>query len=178
MNMKQEYTLTIFTENRMGILGRIVGIITRRHINIESLSASESSIDGIYKLIVVIKVDYNTVRKVTAQIDKQIDVLKSFYYDNSEIVFQEMALYKIPSQSFYNGNETESLVRKHNAKILRIEEKYIVIEKTGYPEQIYSLLDDLKKSGVYEFIRSGRVAIVKEMERLNTYLQNIKSQAN
>jgi len=172
--MEKEFTLTIFTENRTGILSRVVGIITRRHINIESLSASKSAIEGIYKIVVLLKVSRELVKKVTAQLDKQVDILKAFYYDNKDLVYQEIALYKVPSKAFYNGNDVESLVRKHNAKILRIEKDYIVIEKTGHEEETECLLEDLQKFGIYEFIRSGRVAIVKPMERLNTYLKSLE----
>ena len=176
--MLKEFTLTVFTENRTGILSRVVGIITRRHINIDSLSASESSIDGIHKIIVVVKVTETVIKKLVAQLDKQVDVLKSFYYDNDEIVYQEIALYKIPSEKFYDGDEVENLVREYNARILRIESEYIVVEKTGYPEEIVTLLNEFKRIGIYEFIRSCRVVIVKQMERLNTYLKNIQVQAN
>jgi len=98
--MEKEYTLTIFTENETGILSRVVGIITRRHINIESLSASKSAIPDIYKIIIVIKVLESEVKKVVAQIDKQIDILKAFYYDSSDLVEQEIALYKVPTSAF------------------------------------------------------------------------------
>jgi len=176
--MTKEFTLTVFTENRTGVLSRVVGIITRRHINIESVSASESSIDGIHKIVVVVKIAESLIKKLIGQLDKQIDVLKSFYYDNSEIVYQEIALYKIPSEQFYNGDEVETLVREYNARILRIEQEYVVVEKAGYPEEIVALLNEFKRIGIYEFIRSGRVAIVKQMERLNTYLKNIQVKAN
>jgi acetolactate synthase-1/3 small subunit len=176
--MVKEFTLTVFTENRTGVLSRVVGIITRRHINIESVSASESSIDGIHKIVVVVKVAETLIQKLIGQLDKQVDVLKSFYYDNDQIVYQEIALYKIPSEKFYNGDEVETLVREYNARILRIEQEYIVVEKAGYPEEIVALLNEFKRIGIYEFIRSGRVVIVKEMERLNTYLQTMQAKAN
>ena len=171
---EQEYTLTIFTENKPGIFHRVIGIITRRHINIESVTASTSSIDGIHKIVILIKVDQEQVRKLIAQIDKQVDVLKAFYYDNEDIVYQEIALYKIPTSQFYNGNGVENLIREHNARILRIEEEYIVIEKTGHESETEALLEEFKSKGIFEFIRSGRVAIVKPMEQLNKYLKSIE----
>ena len=61
------------------------------------------------------------------------------------------------------------------AKILRIEKEYIVIEKTGHQAETEALLNELQKIGIFEFVRSGRVAIVKPMERLNNYLKNLKS---
>ena len=170
-------TLVIFSENKMGILARIVGIITRRHINITSINSSLSSMEGIYRYTIVAPLSDEKARKLVAQLDKQVDVLKSFVYTDDELVYQEIALYKIPSKVFYEGDSCEQLVRKHNARILSIESEYIVIEKTGHYEETEALLTQLKEKEIYEFVRSGRVVIVKPMERLNNYLASIEREA-
>ncbi len=172
--MKEEFTITIFTENKIGLLGRVVTVFTKRHINIESIVASESSIKGIHKYTIVVIVEEELVKKLITQIDKQIDVVKSFYYKNDEIVQQEIALYKVDAKTFAGGDKMEQLVRKHNARILSIEPEYIVIEKTGLKSETEALLIDLQNNGgIYEFVRSGRVAIIKPMERLNNYLNSL-----
>jgi len=170
-------TLVIFSENKMGILARIVGIITRRHINITSINSSLSSMEGIYRYTIVAELSDEKARKLVAQLDKQVDVLKSFVYTDDELVYQEIALYKIPSKVFYQGDSCEQLVRKHNARILSIESEYIVIEKTGHYQETEALLTQLKEKGIYEFVRSGRVVIVKPMERLNNYLASLEREA-
>jgi len=91
------------------------------------------------------------------------------------VVFQEVALYKVPTEVFNNGNTVERLIRRHNARVLLIEKAFVVIEKTGHEHETEALLEDLREvGGLYEFVRSGRVAIVKPMERLNTYLQSLQ----
>ncbi len=169
----QEYTLTVFCENKTGLMARIVGIITRRHYNIESFSASQSSIEGIYRFTIMVIVEEEHVRKLVSQIEKQVDVLKAFYYKNSEIIYQEIALYKVPSEVFFGSDKVERIVRKHNARILNIEPEFIVIEKTGHQSETELLLDELREIGIYEFVRSGRVAITKPMENLNKYLKSV-----
>ncbi len=170
---KKDFTITIFSENKTGILSRVVGIITRRHFNIESVSASPASIEGIHRITIVIKVTEEAIKKLIGQLDKQVDVLKAFYYEDKDIVYQEIALYKVPTEAFFNGDEVESLVRKHNARILSVESEYIVIEKTGHREETEALLVELRAVGIYEFVRSGRIAIIKPMERLNNYLKKV-----
>lgn len=171
---EQEFTITIYSENVTGILSRVVGIFTRRHINIKTLTVSESSIKGIHRMTVVIKVTEEVVKKVVAQCDKQVDVIKAFYYHPGEIIHQEIALYKVPTSAFTNGNSLEKLIRSHNARILEIEPEFVVIEKTGHEKETQALLKDLEKIGIFEFVRSGRIAIVKQMEMLNTYLQSLE----
>ena len=172
--MEKEYTITVFTENETGLLSRVVSVFTRRHINIESLTTSKSSIEGIYRFTIVVMVTEEMVRKLVAQLEKQIDVLKAFFYELDEIVYQEIALYKVPTKSVFHGSHVERLVRKHNARILEIEPEYIVIEKTGHQKETEELLRDLEKIGIYEFVRSGRIAITKPMERLNKYLKSLE----
>jgi acetolactate synthase-1/3 small subunit len=170
----KEYTITVFTEHQTGLLSRVVSVFTRRHINIESLTASKSSIAGIHRLTIVVNVDKAMAEKLVAQIEKQVDVVKAFYDDNKKLVFQEIALYKVPTATFLKGNAMEKLVRKHNARILEVEEKYIVIEKTGHANETEALLNDLQKTGIYEFVRSGRIAVIRPMERLNKYLKSLE----
>lgn len=169
----KNFTITVFTEDQAGLLSRVVGIFNRRNLNIYSLTTSPSSDPTIHRFTIVVKVTEEMVIKLVAQLDKQVDVLKSFYYEDSEIVHQEVALYKVPIEVFSNGNKVEKLLRKHYARVLLIEPEYVVIEKTGHEEETEALLLELKQFGIYEFVRSGRVAIVKPMERLNNYLATV-----
>src|SRR6478609_8090838 len=76
---KQEYTITIYTENQVGLLNRIAIIFTRRKINIESLNTSPSEIDSVHRFTIVINETEDVVRKLCRQIEKQVEVLKAYY---------------------------------------------------------------------------------------------------
>jgi len=173
--MEKEFTISVFTENQTGVLSRVISTFTKRHINIESINVSPSSSPNIHRYTIVVNVSETSVKKLVAQIEKQIDILKAFYYHSDELVYQELAMYKVPISGLYNSSSVEELIRKHNARILAIEPEFIIIEKTGLTHETEALLSDLRPLGIYEFSRSGRVAIVKPMEQLNTYLQSIKS---
>lgn len=172
--MQKSYTITVFTEDQAGLLSRVVGIFNRRNLNIDSLTTSQSSDKDIHRFTIVVQITEETVVKLVAQLDKQVDVLKAFYYDDSQIVYQEVALYKVPMEVFKDGNKVEMLIRRHNARVLLIEERFVVIEKTGHESETEALLQELKLVGIYEFVRSGRVAIVKPMEMLNNYLATLE----
>jgi acetolactate synthase-1/3 small subunit len=177
MKTMESFTITVFSENRTGLLSRIVGLITRRKINIETLTVSKSSMEGIHRFTIVLTISEEVIIKVVNQIDKQVDVLKAFYYRDEEIVHQEIALYKVPADAMYNSNQVERMIRLHNARILTIEPEYVVVEKTGHQHETEALLEDLRSIiGVYEFVRSGRIAVVKPMEQLNKYLKSIEKE--
>ena len=172
--MIKQYTLSVFTENRAGVMMRVVMVFTRRHINIESLTTSQSSMEGIFRFTISVNTTEDMVKKLVQQLDKQIDVIKSFYYEDEDIINQELALYKVPIEAYQEPGKMIKLIRKHNARILTVEKEFVVIEKTGLEEETEALLKDLKEFGIYEFVRTGRIAIAKPMEQLNNYLKEMK----
>ncbi|MCZ6899983.1 MAG: acetolactate synthase small subunit [Bacteroidetes bacterium] len=174
--MEKKYTISIFSENHIGLLNSITIIFTRRRLNIESINASESEVNGVYRYTVVISSTREIVENVVKQIEKLVEVLGAFMYEEEEIIYREIALYKVPTESFHNGNIVESMLRSHNARIIRIERDYTIIEKTGHKNETQDLLDELRPYGILEFARSGRVAIVKSMENLTQYLKKLDNQ--
>jgi acetolactate synthase-1/3 small subunit len=169
------YTISIFTEDKIGLLNRITIIFTRRHINIESITASESEVKGIYRYTIVITVEPEQAEKLVKQIEKQVEVLKAFYHINNDILSREMALYKISSEALKENELFTRIVNENHAKILSISPDYIVIEKTGEEREIKHLFGELEKFGMLEFVRSGRVAITKPMKTLTTYLKDLEN---
>ncbi len=169
--MKQEYIISAFTENHIGLLNRITIIFTRRKVNIESLTVSESAIGGISKFTIVINSTAEQASKIVKQIERQVEVLKAYYHTNDEMIYQEVALYKVSTQALLEGNQIESLVRKHNARILEITNEYTVIEKTGHKEETQAFFEELNEFKVIQFVRSGRIAITRSpIERLSEFL--------
>ena len=160
-NKKELFTVTVFSENRVGLLNQISIIFTRRKLNIESLSVSPSSIAGVHKFTITAYADEETISKLVRQIEKRIDVLKSFYYRDDEIVYQEVALYKVPTVELLEEKNLESIIRHHNARILEITREYTVIEKTGHDDETTALFEELKRYDIRQFVRSGRVAVTK-----------------
>lgn len=170
--MKQEYNITVFSENHIGLLTRITIVFTRRKINIESLTVSQSALPGIYKFTIVVKTTEDAVQKVVGQIEKIVDVLKAFYHSNDEMIYQEIALYKVPTEALYDGDMIEQIIRKSGARILEITRDYTVIEKTGHKDETQALFEELNQFQVLQFIRSGRVALTRDpIERLSEFLK-------
>lgn len=170
--MKQEFILTVYSENHIGLLTRITLVFTRRKVNIESLTVSESAIKGVYKFTIVINATEDQVIKIAGQIEKLIDVLKAFYHTNQEMIYQEIALYKVPTEALYENDTIEQIVRNSGARILEITKEYTVIEKTGHKEETQALFEELNKFSVMQFIRSGRVALTRDpIERLSEFLK-------
>ncbi len=170
------FTVTVFSENCVGLLNQISIIYTRRCLNIESVSSSMCSIEGVHKLTLTTYSDRTTMEKVVKQIEKRIDVIKAFLYTDDDIVYQEVALYKVPTASLMDEHNLEGIIRGHNARILDITSDYTVIEKSGQHYETQSLFEELRPYGVRQFSRSGRVLVTKSpCELVDRWLEKQES---
>ena len=176
---KTLYTITIFSENTVGVLNQISTIFTRRQLNIESLSVSPSAITGIHKFtITTLSIDEEIIKKLVRQIDKRVDILKAYYNTDDDLVFQELALYKLSTEKVMEHGSVEYLIRKYNIRILEITSDCIVFLKAGQYAETQALFEELAdKVGVLQFVRSGRIAITKsKVERLSDMLAKLEAE--
>ena len=108
--------------------------------------------------------------------DKRVDILKAYYNTDEDLVYQEIALYKLSTELFIKMGTVEGLIRKYNARILEMNETCVVLEKSGHYDETQALFNELSETiGVLQFIRSGRVAITKsKVERLSDMLADME----
>lgn len=172
--MKETFNISVFTENRIGILNRITIIFTRRYLNIDSITASECELPGVYRYTIVLQSNEDQVKKVVGQIEKQVEVLKAFYHRDEDVVHQELSMFKLRTDDFLNLKDRERVLNDHKARVVTLEKDFIMIERTGTHEEIGKLFKELNKAGVLEFARSGRVAISKPMKSLEEHLLELE----
>ncbi|MEO6723324.1 MAG: acetolactate synthase small subunit [Ferruginibacter sp.] len=171
---KKEYTITVYTENQIGLLNRIAIIFSRRKINIDSMNTSPSEIEGIHRFTILIDETEEVVRKVCRQIEKQVEVLKVYYNTEEEIVWQEMALYKVSTDEIAEKVKVERLLREFGARAIAISKDFTVFETTGHREETDKLVKFLEPYGLIEFVRSGRVAIIKQSQGFHVKLKQFE----
>lgn len=171
---KQEYTITVYTENQIGLLNRIAIIFSRRKINVDSLNTSPSEVESVHRFTIVINETEDVVRKLCRQIEKQVEVLKAYYNTNEEIVWQELALYKVPTEIIAEEVPVERLLREHGAKAVVIRKDYTVFEVAGHREETDNLIRVLEPYGLIEFVRSARVAIIKHSDGFHKKLKEFE----
>jgi acetolactate synthase-1/3 small subunit len=174
--LKQEFTLTIYTENKVGIIGRIAIQFSRKKINIESVTGAPSEVSGIFRFTLVINESEEVVRKVCRQLEKQVDILKAYYNTNDEIVWQEQALFKVPTSEIAEKASVERLLREYGAQAVVIRNDYTVFGTSGHSEEIDGLTQALGKFGLIEFVRSGRIAIIKASEGFHKKLKEFENE--
>lgn len=168
------YTISVYSENSVGLLNRISGIFLKRHINIESLNVSSSEIENVSRFVIVVNTTEKWVQNVVGQIEKQIEVIKAYYHTDEETIFLESALFKIASHLLFDERQIQNIIKKSNANIVTVSRDFFVLSKSGRRNEIEELYDELKPFGIMQFVRSGRISVSKAEMKISTILKEFQ----
>lgn len=166
----QLYTVSVYTENSIGLLNRISAIFQKRHINIESLNTSASEIEGVSRFTIVVKVTEEQVKKIIGQIEKQVEVIKAYYHNDEDTIYQISCLFKIKSDLLFEERDIQNIIKESNARIVTVNKEFFVLEKSGRRAEVELLHRELSAYGIMQFVRSGRIAVTKEPMEISKML--------
>lgn len=167
-------TISVFTENHVGLLQRVTSVFTRRTVNIESLTVSESELPGVHRFTIVVALPRDRAEKIAAQLERQVEVIKAMVHGDDEVIYRDLALYKVAAAARFDP-AFHTLVRTRDARVLEENELFVVLEKTGTQQETAAFLQALSPWGVLEFVRSGRVAMTRPMKELRDFLAEIET---
>jgi acetolactate synthase-1/3 small subunit len=167
------YTVSIYTENNVGLLNRISGIFQRRKINVESINSSISEIERVSRWSIVVDVSEEQIRKIIGQIEKQVEVIKAYYHTDEETIYQESCLFKIKSDLLFEDRQIQNIIKESNARIVTVNTDFFVLEKSGRKSEVELLYRELKPFGIMQFVRSGRIAVTKDQLKVSALLEAV-----
>jgi acetolactate synthase-1/3 small subunit len=174
MNTKTRlFTISVYTENNIGLLNRISAIFQRRHINIESLNISPSEIEGVAKFTIVVYMTEVNIKKIIGQIEKQVEVIKAYYHSEENTIYQISGLFKIKSELLFEEPQIQNIIKESNARIVTVNTDFFVIEITGFRHETEQLYDDLAPYGLLQFVRSGRISVTKSPMNIKALLNKL-----
>ncbi len=160
---KKLYTVIVYSENIAGMLNQVTAEFTRRQMNIETLNVSSSNVEGVHRYTISLWTTEDLIQRVTKRIERKIDVLRAYYFTDSEIFMQEVALYKLSTPRLLENKQVSKIIRHNNARVIEINSSYTVVEKTGKTDAVLSLYKEfVAEQCVLQFVKSGRVAIVRD----------------
>lgn len=160
--MKKQYTLSIFTENNPGVLQRITILFTKRKVNIDSLTVSETERHGFSRFTIVVRVDELLIQKIAKQIQRVIEVLHVDVFEDSDLFYKEIAFIRVDTPTDEIRKEVEAFAEDNRISIVLTDESSIALEVVGSEESTNRLLARLRHLRISEFVRSGRIAIPRK----------------
>ena len=158
------HTISILVENKFGVLSRISGLFSGRGYNIESLSVGETIDPQISVMTIVTTGDDWIIEQITKQLNKLIDVIKVTDLTELDHVDREMVLVKIaPRQE--NKAEVLRIAEIFRGRVVDSSPNTYTIEITGDEKKIEAFIELMKPMGIKEFVRTGKVAIAREITK-------------
>ncbi len=166
--MKREYIVVAFVNNQISVLNRITSAYLKRHINIESLNVSESYIKGVSTVVISAITTKETIEMIVNQLANAIDILNVDFYLQEELIYKEMALYKVSLKILENKERFDNVLNSTNTRVIEINNDFLIVEKSGSRSELEKLKDKLEHMNMLSgFSRSGNVVLHREsMESL------------
>ncbi|XP_051121921.1 acetolactate synthase small subunit 1, chloroplastic-like [Andrographis paniculata] len=155
----QLHTISVFVGDESGIIDRIAGVFARRGYNIESLAVGLNKDKALFTIVV--SGTEKVLKQVVEQLNKLVNVLKVEDLSRESQVERELMLIKLNADSTTKG-EIMWLVDIFRGKIVDISEHTLTMEVTGDPGKITAVLRNLRKFGIKELSRTGKVALRRE----------------
>jgi len=166
-----KYTLSVKVENEAGVLMRISGLFARRGFNIESLAVGKTERSDISRITLVVNGNQHTLEQIIKQLDKLINVLEIKNLTNSPFVERELVLIKIKAIPEVRPEILE-IAQIFRAKIIDVASTSVIVEITGDPGKIVACEQLLKKFGIIETVRAGKIALSRESNVNSEFLRN------
>ena len=159
-NVSFQRTISALVLDRPGVLARIAGLFRRRGFNIASLAVGRSEQTGLSRMTFVVEGPDEVVRHVSAQLNRLIDVVEVHDITEKNIVWRELALIKVTADALAR-REILELVNIFRVNVIDIGAENLTVEISGGRQKIDSFIELVRKFGIEEVIRTGRVATLR-----------------
>jgi acetolactate synthase I/III small subunit len=162
LDVPRKHTISVMVENRPGVLARVAGLFARRGFNINSLAVSATQDPGISRMTIVTMGDEAHLMQVIKQLNKLVDVITIYDHTEDDLIEREIALIKVRA-SLTNRMEIMQLATVFHADVLVISpvDETMIVEITGDEARIDAFLETLAKFEILEFVRTGKIALVR-----------------
>jgi acetolactate synthase I/III small subunit len=158
------HTISVLVANKPGVLVRIALVFARRGYNIDSLVVSPTVNPKFSRMTITAKGDLETLDQIIKNVNKLIDVIHCGEHNLTHSVEKELALLKVKTSAAVKAFVTKHS-RKYHIKIDDSSEGHSIIEQTGTTVELDEFESLMKKHGVVEMVRTGKVLMAKGKEK-------------
>ncbi len=157
-----KHTIQALVENRFGVLARVASLFSARGFNIDSLAVGETQDPTISCMTIVVDApDELILDQIKKQLRKLIDVITVTDLTKREYIDRELILLKVNYKDTKQLSEIKKISKTHKAEVLEIKKDYCIIQIVSDQHTIKSFINEVKKFGIKELVRTGRIAITK-----------------
>lgn len=156
-----KHTISALVENQPGVLMRVVGLISGRGFNIESLNVGPTQDPAVSRMTMQVPGDDRVLEQVTKQLNKLVDVIRVTDLTREPFLNRECLLVRVAA-SRRERAELIALADVFDARVIAAQEGSLVLQMVGDQDQVMGFLELLKPYRVLDMSRSGVIAMAKE----------------
>jgi acetolactate synthase I/III small subunit len=158
-------TLSLLVENKPGALMRVVGVLSARNYNVESLTVARTMDTTLSRMTIVVDVEPKTCAQVVKQLNKLVNVLQAQDLTEERAVAREMVLLRVRAE-MHNRTAILKEAEIFHARVIDSSVEGFAIECTGDPEKLDEFVDLMRSYGEIEITRSGLTALSLDPKKL------------
>ena len=155
--------LTAKLQNSTGVLNRFTGVLSRRQVNIESISVGHTEIPNISRITIIIDVDsLEEVEQIMKQLNRLIDVVRVRDITDKPHLEREVILIKVAAPTSKRA-EILAIIQPFRARVIDVAPKSITIQMTGDADKIEALIRVIQPYGVKNIARTGATGFTRDL---------------
>ena len=156
------HTISLFVNNKPGVLVRVSLVFSRRGFNIESLVVSAGAEGRFSRMTIVCSGNADDLGQIIKQLAKLVDVVHAIDHTGDESYETEIALVKLEARL---DSRTEILqVAEHfKAKVVDYGSDSLILQVHGPSEKLDAFIDLLRPFKLAELVRSGKLLMARGM---------------
>ena len=164
-NSVQDHTFSILVENEPGVLARVIGLLSGRGYNIDSLTVAEvDDAEHLSKITIVSSGTQMVLEQIRAQLERLVPVraVSDLTVDGPSVE-RELALIKVSGEG-ESRVESLRIADIFRAHVVDSTNESFVFEIVGSTDKLDAFIDLMKPLGLVDVSRTGVVAIARGAE--------------
>ncbi len=165
--VEQDHTFSVLVENEAGVLARVIGLLSGRGYNIESLTVAEvNKEERLSKITIVSSGTEMVLEQIRTQLERLVPVraVADLTVDGPSVE-RELALIKVAGGDKMRAQCLE-VADDFQAKVLDSTPEFCVFEVVQSTEKMDAFVNLMKPLGLVDISRSGVVAISRDSETI------------
>ena len=158
MSKKKKKVLSVWVEDKAGVLWRVTQLFGEENCNIESLAVGSSEGAGVSRMTIIVDGDDQSVDTVLARLNRITSLVKVKKIDDDESVLMELGLIMVDAPD-EKKTDIINIVNVFRARIVDVASNTMTVAISGGPAKLQALIDLLRPFGILEIVRTGPIAI-------------------
>jgi len=154
------HTISLYVNNKPGVLVRVALVFARRGYNIESLVVSPAARGDFSRMTITCSGDPATLEQIIKQLAKLVDVVNAVDHTGDEAYESEIALVKLNCE-LDQRTEILQVAEHYTAKVVDYGPDSLMLRVYGSSEKLDAFIELLRPFGLQELVRSGKILMAR-----------------